>query len=217
VNRPHVIINCAASADGKIAMATRRQTRISSEEDLKRVHRLRSSVDAVLVGIGTILADDPHLTVKSKYLGRTGKIKNPIRVVIDSKGRIPGKAKVLNRKARTIVAVAKRTNRKIGNAEVIVCGKRGKVDLAKLMVALYGKGVRKLLVEGGGDVVWSFLDEKLADEFKVFVGALILGGRNSPTVADGEGAKSLEKAVNLKLKRSRRMEGGILLEYSVLK
>ncbi|HYS72013.1 MAG TPA: dihydrofolate reductase family protein [Thermoplasmata archaeon] len=96
---PHVLVNFAMSVDGKIALPTRKQTRISDEEDLRRVHQLRATCDAVLVGVGTILADDPKLTVKPEYA--TGR--NPLRVVLDSEGRTPEDAHVLNRDAPTLV------------------------------------------------------------------------------------------------------------------
>ncbi|MCK5548266.1 MAG: 2,5-diamino-6-(ribosylamino)-4(3H)-pyrimidinone 5'-phosphate reductase [Thermoplasmata archaeon] len=217
MKRPYVIINCASSADGKIATVARRQTRISSPEDLRRVHRLRRSVDAVLVGVGTILADDPHLTVKKEYVGNVKGAKNPVRVVVDSKGRTPSNARVLDDRAETIVAVAQKPGRRMGRAEVIVCGMKGKVDLNKLMGELHKRRIRKLLVEGGSEIIWSFLKEKLADELKIFIGNVVMGGRTAPTVADGEGVRKIAEATNLDLKRVRRLEGGVLLEYSVLK
>jgi len=89
--RPEVTVNCAMTADGKIAGRTRKQMRISSREDMERVRRLRSTSDAILVGVGTVIADDPHLTVK----GLTFE-ENPLRVVLDSSGRTPDDAQVLD-------------------------------------------------------------------------------------------------------------------------
>jgi 2,5-diamino-6-(ribosylamino)-4(3H)-pyrimidinone 5'-phosphate reductase len=217
VNKPYIIINCACSADGKLATIERKQTRISSPEDIKRVQMLRNSVDAILVGIGTIKADDPHLTVKRGYLGKKRRVQDPIRIVVDSKGRIPNRARVLDGKARTIIAVATKPKKKIRNVEVLVCGRKGKVDLRKLMNELTKRGIRKLLVEGGGDVIWSILSAGLADELRIFVGNVVFGGKDSPTVADGEGARSAKEAIKLRLKRVKRMDGGTLLEYLVLK
>jgi 2,5-diamino-6-(ribosylamino)-4(3H)-pyrimidinone 5'-phosphate reductase len=217
VKKPHVIINCACSADGKLATTGRRQTGISSKEDMKRVHRLRVSVDAILVGIGTILADDPHLTVKREYLGKQRGIKNPIRIVVDSKARIPNRAKVLDDRARTIIATSSKPRKRIRNAEVLICGMKGRVDLKKLMSELGKRGINKILVEGGGEVIWSFLKEGLADELRIFVGSIVLGGKDAPTVADGVGVRSAKEAVKLGLKRARKMEGGVLLEYLVLR
>jgi len=211
--RPYVVINCAMSADGKIALPSRLQTRISDEEDMRRVHKLRSESDAILVGIGTILADNPSLTVKEKYVKGS---RNPIRVILDSQGRTPEKAKVLDGRAKTIIATSSKCNKIFPNAEVIRCGK-DYVDLRKLMRVLYSQGVRKLLVEGGETVIWSFLKEGLADELKIFVGSMVIGGKVSPTLAGGKGAKSLEEIIPLKLERVRRLGEGVLLEYLVLR
>src|SRR5512136_1812416 len=98
MNRPHVIINCAMSADGKIASPARKQIRISSEEDIARMHQLRNASDAVLVGIGTILADDPKLTVKETYVTHSHQ---PLRVILDGKGRTPPQALALNTTSNT--------------------------------------------------------------------------------------------------------------------
>ncbi len=208
-----VIINCAMSVDGKIALPSRKQTKISSEEDMKRVHELRNSLDAILVGIGTILSDDPKLTVKEEYVK---KPRNPIRVVLDSKGRTPENAQVLNSSAETIIVTAEGLERKIEGAEVIGCGKN-EVDLHKLMGILEEKGIKSLLVEGGESVIWSFLKEKLADELYIYIGSMIIGGQSSPTPAGGEGAGSFEEIIPLKLNATGRIGNGVLLKYSIVK
>ncbi|MGB9881362.1 MAG: dihydrofolate reductase family protein, partial [Methanomassiliicoccales archaeon] len=146
--RPFVIVNCAMTPDGKIAGKERRQVRISSQEDLERVKKLRASCDAILVGIGTVLADDPHLTVKDPQLE-----KKPLRVVLDSHGRTPDNAKVLDRNAPTLIATAEECRKTWKNAEVVRFGK-GRVDIEPLLSYLYSKGIKKLLVEGGGEVIW---------------------------------------------------------------
>ncbi|MBI5000741.1 MAG: 2,5-diamino-6-(ribosylamino)-4(3H)-pyrimidinone 5'-phosphate reductase [Euryarchaeota archaeon] len=207
--RPYVIINCASSADGKLALKTRKQTRISSEQDIERVQRLRASCDAILVGVGTVLADDPSLLVNPKFM--TGG-KQPIRVVLDSRLRTPPSAKVLSGGAKTIIFVSEghRGNQK--GADVVEAGK-GPVDIGAALAHLSRLGVRRLMVEGGGTVIWSFLRSGFWDELKVFVGCIALGG-GGPTVADGEGAASLAGAVRMRLAKSTPMEGGILLEYA---
>src|SRR5512136_2588834 len=116
-----VTINCAMSADGKIALRTRKQTKISNEADRKRVHELRNCADAILVGVETILSDDPKLTVNPKYVKRP---RNPIRIVLDSHGRTPVDALVLDGKARTIIVTNETTRKTFRNAEVIRCGKK---------------------------------------------------------------------------------------------
>lgn len=209
--RPEVIINCAMSADGKIALPSRRQTRISCEEDIARVHRLRSSCDAVLVGIGTVLQDDPSLTVKEKYVRRP---RQPLRVVLDSRGRTPEGARVLSPEARTIVATTDAAPPREWGASVDVLrlGPGPRVPLSPLLEELSARGVRRLLVEGGEEVIGSFVAEGLFDRLLIYVGSIVLGGRG-PTPAGGEGASSLEEASRLRLLRVRRIGDGVLLDY----
>lgn len=206
-----VIINCAMSADGKIATQDRKQTAISNDTDMKRVHQLRNSVDAILVGIGTILADDPRLTVKAKYVHNP---RSPIRIVLDSKGRTPSKARVLDGESPTIIVTTRESTKEFANAETMRCGS-GRVDLEELLSALEDRGVSTLLVEGGSEVIWSFLKSRLADEVYIFIGSVVIGGNSSPTPAGGDGAASIEDAVALRLKNAEVVGDGALLEYEV--
>jgi 2,5-diamino-6-(ribosylamino)-4(3H)-pyrimidinone 5'-phosphate reductase len=206
-----VIINCAMSADGKIATKDRKQAAISNDTDMRRVHLLRNSVDAILVGVGTVLADNPKLTVKAKYVHDPRK---PVRVVLDSKGRTPPDAKVLDGESRTIIVTAGATTKEFKNAETIRCGS-GRVDLEELLPVLEENGIRTLLVEGGSEVIWSFLKSRLADEVYIFIGSVIIGGTSAPTPAGGDGAASLEDAVALKLKKAEVVGDGVLLRYEV--
>jgi len=204
--RPRVIVNCAMTADGKIAGRQRKQIRISSPEDLERVKRLRAEVDAILVGVGTVLADDPHLTVKG-----APPEKNPLRIVLDSNGRTPENARVLDGKARTIIATKKTCSRTWPNAEVVRAGEE-MVDLLELMKELEKRGVRKLLVEGGGETIYSFFQADLVDEYRVFVGSKVLGGREAPTPAEGSGFAD-EDCRPLRLIGVERLGDGVLLSY----
>lgn len=208
-----VIVNCAMSADGKIALKTRRQTKISNVEDKKRVHQLRNSADAILVGIETVLSDDPKLTVNGKYVKHP---RNPVRIVLDSYGRTPLDSHVLDGKAKTYIVTNEMTAARFPNAEVIRCGKDD-VDLKRLMKLLEKKGIKRLLVEGGSRVIWSFLDSKIADEVNIFVGSMVIGGERAPTAAGGEGAPDEESIVTLELKDARVIGNGILLTYKVVK
>jgi 2,5-diamino-6-(ribosylamino)-4(3H)-pyrimidinone 5'-phosphate reductase len=201
------------SADGKIALPSRKQTRISNEDDMKRVHELRNKCDAILVGIGTILSDDPKLTVKKSYVPNP---KQPARIVLDSKGRTPNDAEVLSPDSPTIVVVSEECKHEIEGAETIVCGKE-RIDLRSLLDILEKKGIRTLLVEGGETIIWSFLRERLAHEFYVFVGSMVIGGKNSPTPAGGEGVKNEEDILPLKLKSVTNLGNGVLLHYGVEK
>jgi 2,5-diamino-6-(ribosylamino)-4(3H)-pyrimidinone 5'-phosphate reductase len=201
------------SVDGKIALPTRVQTRISNEDDIARVHRLRNKCDAILVGIGTILADDPKLIIKNEYVKNP---RQPIRVVLDSKCRIPRDAQVLNGKAPTIIFTVDGCSKKIRKVEIVECGE-GRIDLKKLLSILHRRGIKRLLVEGGETIIWSFLREGLVDELYVYVGSIIIGGKTSPTMAGGEGIKKLEEAIRLKVKKVMRIGNGLLLQYAVMK
>lgn len=206
--RPYVIINCAMSIDGKIALATREQTRISNEEDMKRVHMLRHECDAVLVGIGTVLTDDPKLTVKEKYVKHPSQ---PLRIVLDSSFRTPKNAEVMSNDAPTLIVTTCREFKK-ENIEAIKCGEE-KVDLKKLMNTLYEKGIKKIMVEGGETIIWEFLKNSLADELSVFVAPIIIGGTQSPALAGGEGALLPEEIIKMKLGELKKLGNGILLKF----
>ena len=209
--RPRIVINAAMSTDGKIAFADSRPAKLSNDEDTARVHRLRAEADAILVGVGTILKDDPKLTVKPEH----AKGKNPLRVVLDSDGKTPDHAHVLDGSAETLIATTADCTKEFHHAEVFRAG-QDEVDLVVLLEHLAQRGVKTLLVEGGSTVIWSFLRYRLADELKVFVASAILGGHAAPTLAGGPGFPSLDHAVRLKLEKAERLGDGVLLEYSVV-
>ena len=207
--RPRITVNCAMSPDGKIATREHRQIRISSPQDMERVKSLRASVDAILVGVGTILADDPHLTVKS-----LPPEKNPLRIVLDSQGRTPDGAKVVNGKARTLMVTNEACTKTWPNTEVLRFGK-DVVDLTMLMPRLRDMGIKTLMVEGGGEIIWSFFRTGMVDVYSVYIGNDILGGRTAPSPVDGEGFLEGEK-VHLELRTVERLGDGVLLTYERL-
>ncbi len=209
--RPKVIINAAMSVDGKIAFSDGRPAKISNEEDMARVHRIRAEADAILVGVGTVIKDDPKLTVKAEY----AKGRNPLRVVLDSGGKTPDHAHVLDGSAETLIATTVDCAREFPGASVFRAGK-DEVDLVALLDHLSSKGVKILIVEGGSTAIWSFLRLHLADELKVFVGSTVLGGHAAPTLAGGPGVRSLEESFRLRLERAERLGDGVLLEYAVV-
>jgi 2,5-diamino-6-(ribosylamino)-4(3H)-pyrimidinone 5'-phosphate reductase len=214
MNRPYIIINCAASVDGKIALPSRKQFKISSDEDIQRMYKLRNECDAVLVGINTVLTDDPKLTVKEKYVKNP---KQPLRIILDSKCRIPEKVLVLNTVSKTLIFTINSNERYIeGNhIEVIGCkaNTEGQIDLKCAIEMLYQKGVRKLLVEGGGTVIWNFLQKKLVDDLFIYIGPYIIGGKKTPTIADGPGIQNEDEIINLKIIEMKRLGSGILIHY----
>ena len=208
-----VVINCAMSADGKIALRTRRQTRISNEEDKRRVHKLRNSSDAILVGVETVIADNPKLTVNPKYVKRP---RHPLRIILDSKGRTPKNALVLDGSSKTLIVTNEKCKKVFPNAATARCGKR-EIDLKKLTRTLEKKNISTLLVEGGSKVIWSFLRSRIADEVNIFVGSIVIGGDKSPTPAGGAGAETEKAIVALRLRRMKAVGNGVLLTYEVVK
>nr|QNO44531.1 2,5-diamino-6-ribosylamino-4(3H)-pyrimidinone 5'-phosphate reductase [Methanosarcinales archaeon ANME-2c ERB4]QNO44909.1 2,5-diamino-6-ribosylamino-4(3H)-pyrimidinone 5'-phosphate reductase [Methanosarcinales archaeon ANME-2c ERB4]QNO46253.1 2,5-diamino-6-ribosylamino-4(3H)-pyrimidinone 5'-phosphate reductase [Methanosarcinales archaeon ANME-2c ERB4] len=223
--RPHVFINAAMSADGKISAHTREQIPISGKVDFQRVDRLKYGVDAIMVGIGTVLSDDPSLTVKSEKFRKErrdmGKDENPTRIVADSLARTPVDADILMSGAgRRIILVSEsapdvRLDRlREAGAEIVVTGEH-RVDLASALEHLYEMGVCRLMVEGGGSLNWSLLSHGLVDTVYVYVGNMILGGESSPTLADGTGFSGIDGACQLELISLEQMDRGFVVEWQV--
>lgn len=170
--KPYIILNCAMSLDGRISRKGER-VKFSDELDKKRVDELRKSVDGIMVGINTVIVDNPHLTISNK------KEENPVRIIVDSKGRIPDDANVLNDKAKTIIAVSRsapdyRIKELAKKHEVIVSGYE-EVDLQKLMHELYKSGIKRLLLEGGGKLNRSMIAENLVDEIQIAIAPKLIG------------------------------------------
>jgi len=217
MKRPYVIVNCAMSADGKIASPSGKQLRISNEEDIKRMYNLRNSCDAVLVGIGAVLSDDPKLTVKEKY------VKNPkqsLRVVLDNKCRTPGGALVLNDVAKTLIVTVQGNEKQFEGDHIEVVGIKADdgmhVELESMLDLLYQRGIKKLLVEGGGTIIWSFLRNRLVDDLYTYIGPCIIGGKSTPTVADGSGIKSEDDLLSLRIVDVNKLGNGLLVHYKLM-
>jgi len=209
----HVRVNAAVSADGKLSTRRREQIEISGPEDFDRVDGIRSSVDAIAVGVGTVVADDPHLVVDGDGSD------SPIRVVADSEGRMPPDARILDAAAPTVVLVsdAAPTGRvrrfEAAGAETVVAGD-DRVNLATAFETLEDRfGIETMLVEGGGEIIFSLFDRGLVDECSVFVGPMVIGGREAPTLADGEGF--LDDFPELSLRSVERLDDGVVLYWDV--
>lgn len=200
--RPQVTLKAGMSLDGRIATASGQSRWITSEASRKDAHRLRAEHDAVLVGIGTALQDDPRLDARQAGRG----VRQPLRAVLDSRLRLKSGSRLLasGGGAPLIIytvkgggAAARRLAR--AGAEIVPVGKGpGGVSLPRALADLARRGVHSLLVEGGGRVAWSFLDRGLADRVVWYVAPRILGGMKAVPVVGGRGAARLSGAVALR-------------------
>ena len=217
MNRPYVIINCAMSADGKIASSVGRQLRISNKEDMRRVYNLRNKFDAVLVGVNTIQADNPKLTVKEEYVQNP---KNPIRVILDTHCITKEDALAVDEQAKTLIITNVECDKNYkSNVEIVQCGVdyEGFIDLNQMLEILYKRGIKKLMVEGGSTVIWNFLKLGLVDDLFVFIGPMIIGGKYTPSMADGEGIDQEDDLINLEILEFRKIGNGLLVHYKMVK
>jgi 2,5-diamino-6-(ribosylamino)-4(3H)-pyrimidinone 5'-phosphate reductase len=212
-----ITVNAAMTVDGKIATSLG-DSAISSKEDLLRVHELRASVDGIVVGISTVLADDPRLTVR--LAAKQVKRKYPVRIIIDSTGKIPLDSRILRTasKIRTIVAVTELAHtdtiskiKKMG-AMVIVSG-RQRVNLKKVLSIVKKMGIKRILVEGGGEINWSLFSLGLVNELIVTIAPKIVGGRQATTLVEGVGYPSVSNGIKLKLKKVQMQNNGELVLY----
>ncbi|THE63051.1 2,5-diamino-6-(ribosylamino)-4(3H)-pyrimidinone 5'-phosphate reductase [Salinadaptatus halalkaliphilus] len=217
----HVVVNAATSADGKLSSRRREQIAISGEADFARVDRLRADSDAVVVGVGTVTADDPHLTVKDSALceqrRERGDPAQPARVVVDSSGKTPVDAEILDDAATTYVCVSDRASRtrreKLAERATVVVAGEERVDLTAAFDELEADGCEQVMVEGGGELIFSLIEAGLVDELRVFVGPKLIGGRDAPTLADGEGF--VADFPSLALESLERVDDGVLLRWVV--
>jgi diaminohydroxyphosphoribosylaminopyrimidine deaminase/5-amino-6-(5-phosphoribosylamino)uracil reductase len=211
---PFVILKIAASLDGKVADRKGESKWITGEASRRLVHRFRNQVDSVLVGIGTVLKDDPMLTARTKG-GR-----NPYRIVLDSRLRIPEKAKVIDQNPeKTILATTELAPKdrvewfeKRGIRVLILDSLDGRVNLRSLLSRLGEMEMVSLLVEGGSEVNGAFLTEGLFDKVFLFFALKFLGGNQAPGIFGGKGIEKLEEALSLNSLKMKRLGEDILLE-----
>ena len=212
-SRPHVILSGAISIDGKIATKTN-DSKLSSENDFERLHKLRSSVDAILVGKNTVSRDNPLLTV------RHVKGKNPIRIILDSQGTISRTSKILqsSNTVPTIIAISKKTTKKnLAKLEKfpieIISTGNDSVNLKSLLKKLSQKKIKTILVEGGGTVNWEFVKQDLFDEMILTLSPFLIGGEDSTPYLRGTGFNKISNSPNLRLKSVKRLKNHVVLHY----
>lgn len=207
-----IVLSAAMTLDGKIGQRNKKVV-LSSKSDKIRVHKLRSKFDAILVGKNTAEQDDPLLTV------RHVKGKNPIRIILDSHGTIKNTSKIIKtaKNVPTIIVtsqlVSKRNFSRLKNLplDVIVCGKN-QVDVRKLVPILCKKGIKKILVEGGGTLNLSFLKNNLINEIIVTITPFVLGSENSVNLFEGI-LKPTKTLSSFKLKKVQKNTNEIVLNY----
>ncbi len=204
-----MILNMASTIDGRIALRGKKPLKLSSEEDFARVHQLRSECQAVLVGVETVIADDPKLTVKRDLVPEG---KDPLRIVLDSKGRLPRGASVLDGTAATLIVTAEECTEEFPPAEVIRCGSKS-VALPGLLSLLSKRGIEKLLVEGGGTIAWSFLREGLVDTVHIYVSPVVVADGEAPSLFMGNVARTAEDLLRMNLQEVTVLGGGLLLTF----
>lgn len=200
----YVILNAAMSIDGKIS-TRRNDSSFSSRKDWIRVHKLRSSVDGIVIGISTVLEDNPMLSVRYYSKGT----KDPVRIIVDSNARIPLNSRIIrsSKNIQTIVATTPNAStRKIkelkkAGVQILVSGKR-KVNIKNLFQQLENLGLKRILVEGGGEINWSVLKIGLANELIVTISPVVVGGRDAKTLVEGEGIANITSGIKMRLTKT---------------
>jgi len=230
---PWVILKMAQSLDGKIASRTGNSRWISGPRARKWVHELRSQVDAILIGKNTLLRDDPRLTVRNgtarplppivaarpQLNGQNRKAKSPWRIILDPRGECSRSAKIFKQTGPIILACSERFTSRVaekfseeGVTILPLKEKRGRLNLKQLLSSLGSLGITSLLVEGGGELAGSFIEQNLVDQVKWILAPKIVGGRTAKTSVEGSGIKLLSGATKIKSIRMSRLGEDFLLE-----
>ena len=216
---PFVTLKLAATLDGKIAARDGSSTWITSEESRAEVHRMRGAADAIVVGAGTVVADDPHLTVRDPgYLGAP-----VLRVALDGSGRISLTANLFDGEAPTLVAtteevpVDRREAWRAAGAEVLICGTDidGNVSIGDMLRDLGKRGVQSVLLEGGSTLADSSVRQGFVDKFVLFLAPKVLGGADAKGILGGEGFPTLADAQDLEITEARRVGPDLKVEAYV--
>lgn len=215
--RPYVTLTFAQSLDGSISIVPSESVALSNDEAMKMTHRLRASHDAILIGIGTLLADDPRLTV------RLVDGEDPQPIVVDSHLRLPTTARLLKNRKKPWIATTenglpgKAEQLKAAGAQIFQFSAlpNGWVNLPEMLAHLYRSGIRHLMVEGGARIIYSFLKEQLADQVVITVAPVLLGGFRAvknPNLANGHPWKYLSNVEYCQLQNDLVLRGDVVRE-----
>ncbi len=214
--KPFCTLKTAMTLDGKIATVENASKWISCEDSRRYVHELRQQYSAVMVGINTVLYDDPLLNTRRIRK----KNKDPLKVIVDSSGKIPMEAKVLKMNPQLVVLATtdkmnmkkKRDLERLG-VQVLICPqKEEKVDLGSLMFSLGNMGIDSVLLEGGSTIVFSALINGIVDKVVSFIAPKIIGGADAPSPVGGKGLPSMEDAIGINNWTYRKVGSDILVE-----
>ncbi|MHA1489899.1 MAG: 2,5-diamino-6-(ribosylamino)-4(3H)-pyrimidinone 5'-phosphate reductase [Promethearchaeota archaeon] len=215
IEKPYIILSAAMTIDGKIASKAG-DPRLSDEEDWKEVHELRTKVDAIMVGKGTIIKDNPKLHIK--YHEHDGYY----RIVVDSNLTIPIDANVITFQPNVYPSIICTTenvsHEKIvkyeeKNVKIIKCGKANQVDIQGLLPKLYNLEIKSILLEGGGNLNWSFIRNNLIDEIRLTIAPWIIGGKEAVSLVEGEGFTKMVEAPRFKLIEVNNRDNYVVLKY----
>jgi len=214
---PFVTLKAAMSLDGKIASRTGDARWISSEESRRFGQELRAEQDGILVGVNTILKDDPQLTIRLENFVK----KRWSRIILDSRLRIPLTARLLKNpeQGKILIFTGYNSSRQKAQrlaergAEVIrVPGRKNRLSLKSVLKALGQREIISILVEGGARVMTSFLEEKLVDKAYFFISPKLIGGERAPTIFEGQGVSRVSRAIRLKNISTLRLKDDIIIE-----
>jgi len=213
--RPYIILSAAMTIDGKIASKTG-DPEISDEEDWMAVHKLRTEVDAIMIGKCSIISDNPKLHIKFY------DHKSYYRIVLDSTLSIPIESNVVRYKPEiypTIIATTENASVErirefeSNDIEIIKSGTGSRVDIIKLMPILYQKGIRRILLEGGGNLNWSFIRENIVDEIRIFIAPWMVGGKDAVSLVEGEGFEKMIESPRYSLINVTSRNNYVILKY----
>lgn len=219
---PFVMMKTAMTLDGKIATRTNASKWITGEQSRRYVHELRHQVSGIMVGIGTILADDPLLTTRLE--DRRGL--DPLKIIVDSNARTPLSSKILHlpSDAKTLIAVTeqaeieKRSRLENAGAEVLVLpSKKGRVDLKALMNELGRRKIDSILLEGGSELNYAALEEEIVDKVYSFIAPKIVGGVTAKTPVGGHGKGGMDEAIRLRFTDTHLFGEDIMIEAYIVK
>ncbi|ETI91399.1 bifunctional diaminohydroxyphosphoribosylaminopyrimidine deaminase/5-amino-6-(5-phosphoribosylamino)uracil reductase RibD [Clostridium butyricum] len=213
--KPFVIMKAGISIDGKIATSSGESKWITSERSRLHSHELRNRMSGIMVGINTVLSDDPSLTYRGEHKG-----KDPLRIIIDSTLKVPFESKVIKyNNNNTIVACVENTDlikkeklEKMGVKIIETKSKKGKVDLQEVVEKLGKEKIDSILLEGGGTLNFSALKEGIVDKVRFYIAPKIIGGENSKNSVSGQGFYNLDDCVNLKDMSYEQMGNEIVVE-----